>query len=488
MQVLERRGTLWFVAALTALLCAIANLPWTLDDYEQAKQAYTSFEMVNEGHWFHQHTPNEKIANKPPLVGWVSAGIYGLTRSWELAWRLPSLAAAAALGWLLWRAARQAYGASAGLLALSAFGLNLLALRLATLVRTDMPLALFLFLLGLQIWRKIRDAEPWTRRDRVVAFALLTAAILTKGPILYAFLLPAIAAYEWRRRVTGNGASAWSGWRPWLAALAVFLIWVEAGVAFVPNFYEEAVLKEFLGRFGETVHRPQPFYFYLPHLLHKFAPWSVLLVAFAVLVWRLEKAPLVERLKRTSPEKFWLICWCVGGLLIMSAVPSKRVDRIFPIVPPLCLLMASLFNDLSRTTVLGRRAQRWALAALVAAVLISSGYVGQRVFISYRNDEAALARFGAAVRRETTARGWRYGVVGTLEEGLLLYLRRMHFTPPEEAIALWKAGELDAVVIPEGKLSRVSRSDFPGAVPTGLQAAITINREPRPYLLLQRVP
>ena len=49
-RLLEDRRTLWIVAALTLPLFGIANLPWQLDDYDQAKQAFTSFEMVKEGH------------------------------------------------------------------------------------------------------------------------------------------------------------------------------------------------------------------------------------------------------------------------------------------------------------------------------------------------------------------------------------------------------------------------------------------------------
>ena len=104
---LERRGTFWFVALLIALLFSVTNLPWTLDDYDQAKQAFTSFEMVQEGHWLYQHTPNEKIATKPPLVGWISAACYAVTRSWEFAWRFPSTAAALVLLAGLLRAARR---------------------------------------------------------------------------------------------------------------------------------------------------------------------------------------------------------------------------------------------------------------------------------------------------------------------------------------------------------------------------------------------
>jgi len=163
---LEDRRTLWVITALIVLLFAIGNLPWQLDDYDQAKQAFTSFEMIKEGHWLYQQTPHERVATKPPLVGWISAGLFGITRSWEVARRLPSLLAAIALAILLFRVANSAYGSIAGLVALGAFGLNLLSPRLATLVRTDMPLAFVIFLIGLLIWQKIQRQHEWTPRKQ----------------------------------------------------------------------------------------------------------------------------------------------------------------------------------------------------------------------------------------------------------------------------------------------------------------------------------
>src|SRR4051812_15912321 len=213
--ILRQQNTFLIVGGLILLLFVVTDLPWQLDDYDQAKQAFTSFEMVEQGHWLYQHTPNEKIATKPPLVGWVSAATYAVLRSWELAWRLPSLAAALLLLTVLTRAATQTYGAEAGLLAMAAFGLNLLSPRLALLVRTDMPLALIVFLLGLQIWKKIHAAEPWRTRDRMITLALLTAAMLIKGPIVYAFLLPGIVAFQWSHRRSPEKVSAWCGWWPW---------------------------------------------------------------------------------------------------------------------------------------------------------------------------------------------------------------------------------------------------------------------------------
>src|SRR5438132_9903492 len=276
--------------------------------------------MVNEGRWLYQQTPHQHVATKPPLVGWISAALFIVTRSWDLAWRLPSLVAAVALALLLFRSAESAYGLTAGLIALGAFGLNLLTPRLATLVRTDMLLALVIFAIGLLIWKKIRDETEWRLRDRFYLFGLLTIAMLIKGPIVYAFLLPGIALFQWRAvavagvgdpgqdgRALQNSVSAWCGWWPWVASLVVFLLWVIGGILFQAGFFGEVVVREFAARFGETNHRPQPLYFYLPHLLHKFAPWSELMIVFAIVPaaagrnWRLRSV-----FREMSPETFWL--------------------------------------------------------------------------------------------------------------------------------------------------------------------------------------
>src|SRR5260370_34456715 len=208
------------------ILClfALTNLPWQLDDYDQAQQAFTSFEMIKEGHWFFQRPTHAKlIAQKPLLVGWASAATFAITRSWDIAWRLPSFVTAVVLATILFRAAIAAYGAAAALIALSAFGLNLLSVRLATLVRTDMPLALVLFLLGLLIWQKIRARERWQPHERWEMCALLTASMVIKWPIVFAFLLPGIVLFQWLSGKRG-GANAWCGWLAAIVALRLFFV------------------------------------------------------------------------------------------------------------------------------------------------------------------------------------------------------------------------------------------------------------------------
>jgi len=494
---LEDRRTLWIVAALIGILFALANLPWQLDDYDQAKQAFTSFEMVKEGHWLYQHTPHERVATKPPLVGWISAAFFAVTRSWEIAWRLPSLVAALALAIVLFRTAKDAYGKVAALIAHGAFGLNLLSPRLATLVRTDMPLALLIFLIGLLVWQKIRGGDEWKLRDQVYVFVLLTAAMLIKGPIVYAFLLPGIAVFQLRYgrarppgAPTAISASAWPGWWPWVASLAIFLAWVAGGIRFHPGFYEEVVMREFVGRFGETIHRPQPLLFYLPHLLHKFAPWSVLMIGIVALDLRSRNWRLRSLFREMSPETFWLLCWSIGGLIVMSLIPSKRVDRIFPVIPPLCLLLAAQINGrnaaLRRPVGAARRPYLWTVTPLVFAILFTGGYTGWKIIIGYRDHRNALAVFGKNVRQEAEAHHWRYEIVSAKDEGLLLYLRKTHFVEPSDAVTEWNAGNVDALVTSEQKLAALMRELKGNAVARSEPNERDQYQQGRGYVLITR--
>lgn len=512
---LESKYTLWVVGILAIVLFLTTNLPWQLDDYDQAKQAFTSLEMIKEGHWFYQGTPHERVATKPPLIGWISAGTFTILHSWNIAWRLPSLLAALAISVMLFHAAtwfepERRFGLvpwsgadkteapppsvpTSALIATSAFVFNLLSPRLATLVRTDMPLALVIFAIGLLICRKILEREHWNSRDRMWTFALLTAAMLTKGPIVYAFLLPGILAFailEGRRHAPSAPRdesarlaertcichySAWCGWWPWLASLGIFLVWVIAGSIFVPGFFDQVVMREFLGRFGETVHRTQPLLFYLPHLLHKFFPWSVLMIGLAIVDLRARQWKIVAVLREMAPETVWLVCWVFGGLMVMSLIPSKRVDRIFPVIPPLCLLLAVQIGknttrcshgSASRSSsgsgvkltgqealaaenaLIRERVLRWSFVALLVSILVTSGYTVAKVVSGYRVHRGALVAFAHAVRAEAAAHHWHYEALKTGNEGLLLYLERTHFIDAQRAIAEWNHGNLDALVVP----------------------------------------
>ena len=252
-------------------------------------------------------------------------------------------------------------------------------------------------------------------------------------------------------------------------------------------------MREFVGRFGETIHRPQPLLFYFPHLLHKFAPWSALIIVVAFLDLRSRHWRVREAFRDMSPETFWLLCWSIGGLIVMSLIPSKRVDRIFPVIPPLCLLLAAQVasrNQCSQgpaghssrtfeseatgqtavaTTPGLVRVYQWSAVALVLAILFSGSYTSWKVITGYRDHRNALAVFGRNVRHEAEVRHWRYEIVTTKDEGLLLYLRKTHFVKPADAVTKWNTGSLDALVASKEKAAVLTR-DLKGATLSQLQS------------------
>src|SRR5438067_6432506 len=452
----QNRRMLLIVSILTFCFFAVTNLPWTLDDYDQAKQAFVSFQMVGQQRWLYQTTPDEgtkasggrhsphHINSKPPAVAWVSAALYQLTRSWDFAWRFPSFVAALVLAVLVFRGART-FGDLPALCALAAFGLNLLSVRLATLVRTDMPLALVTFAVGLLMFEKIRTRTSWTTRDRVVLFVVLTAAMFVKGPIIWAFVLPSLVLYQLLRNWRPDFPNAWSGWLPWIASFALFCLWVIFGIRFIDGFYEDVILNEFGARFHEGIHRSQPLLFYIPHLLQKFSPWSLLILGLLVVALRNTKAATGKRLGNLSPEMFWLITWALGGIMVMSLIPSKRVDRIFPAIPPLCLLLAAQIKVVMADNVI--RVRRITAFAIILATIFTGAYAAMRVVDGYRNHRDALVKFGGEVRRIATAEHLRYEILPGRDESLLLYLQRPRFytriTEPTAA-----PPGLDALVVP----------------------------------------
>jgi 4-amino-4-deoxy-L-arabinose transferase-like glycosyltransferase len=265
-------------------LCAISNLPWHLDNSDQAKQAYVSYEIAHGGDWFYQHTPQGRTATKPPLAGWLCLPFYWITDSWDLAWRLPSYLSTLVLLWLLAREARHVLPDCGTLLVISAFGLNLLTPRIATLVRTDMMLTLWITICGWLIYQKIDRGAPWAWSEKWAFFLGMLAALLTKGPILYAFLVPGMAAF-WFLGPKDRRRLVWSGWWTWLLPLALFLSWLLIGCSTIPAFYNDVVVREFMSRFDQSLkayEKQQPVWFYFPHLLHKFAPWSLLALALPI--------------------------------------------------------------------------------------------------------------------------------------------------------------------------------------------------------------
>src|SRR5262249_4631262 len=170
-----------------------------------------------------------------------------------------------------------------------------------------------------------------------------------------------------------------------------------------------------------------------------------------------------------------------GGLIAMSLIPSKRVDRIFPVIPPLCLLLAAQIG--SGRSSLNSNAARWRsylAVALLFAILFTGGFTQLRILNHHRDHPHPLAVFGRNIRHQADAHRWRYEVVSAKDEGLLLYLEKTHFIEPQRAVVEWNGGSLDALVASTEKATVL--------MPRLRDAVLSESKEPqaRDYVLITR--
>ena len=195
--------------------------------------------------------------------------------------------------------------------------------------------------------------------------------------------------------------------------------------------------------------------------------------------WRLRSV-----FREMSPETFWLLCWSVGGLATMSLIPSKRVDRIFPVILPLCLLVAAQIGNVFGNERLRTHVYRWSAVALLLSILVTGGYTISKIIFGYRDHRDALAVFGREVRHEAEMHHWRYEVVSAKDEGLLLCLRKTHFIDRDRAVAEWNRGNLDALVASAEKAPALIR-DLRDAALSQLKSNERKEEQGRAYVLIR---
>src|SRR5207237_9219918 len=154
----------------------------------------------------------------------------------------------------------------------------------------------------------------------------------------------------------------------------------------------------------------------------------------------------------------WLVCWSLGGVIVMSLVPSKRVDRIYPVVPPLCLLLAAQIAGGFRIEQTRERVLQWSAAALLFSLVFTGGYTAARVVSNYRDHADHLEVFCRAVNEQAIANHWRYEVISGHSggyDGMLLYQQKPRFLKPRKAVQEWNGGEVDALLVAKDTIAEL---------------------------------
>ena len=341
----------WIIVLVFALVAAIRILgPSDLFQGDQAKQADYVIDIVVRGNWLIQHHEDTIMASKPPLYNWLAAPLMIASGSFsEILLKLPSRVAGLLVLLIVWDFTRKILNPRVGLLAAIFLATNYMFTKQMYFARTDMLVTLFI---TAQFWAVFRWTQS-TKKRAWLAVLWISAAfgILAKGPI--AVIIPHLGLSLW-----------WLWMRSWRFHYKKLELWWGIPIAILPaaiwamaiyhyggpevfaDVYDRLITTETLSRFDAAAHpgETRSFFYYIFPLIARTLPWSVLtLIAFRYVPWRSFRRKSAACWDQYSGV-ILAICWLLSTLLFMSVFPSKRIVRVLPAVPPLCILAGWVFD------------------------------------------------------------------------------------------------------------------------------------------------
>lgn len=276
--------------------------------------------------------------HKPPLLFWIFQlgwWIFGVSDWWPRI--VPALFALGNL-WVTYRIALRLWPDEPRIQHFAP--LVLLALPLwmffSTTVMFDMLLTFFVLLAMLCLLR----AAEGRRHSWLLCGLAIGFGVLTKGPVVLIYVLPAALSAPWWLRGVAPGRPSWGRWYAGillsvLVATAIAFAWLIPNALHIGVDKAEAMYwHQTAGRVYDSFAHQRPWWWYgqfLPALLF---PWFLWLPA-----WRAALG-----LRRGGLDRGLRLClsWLVPGLLILSAVSGKQAHYLLPLAPACALVLSRL--------------------------------------------------------------------------------------------------------------------------------------------------
>ena len=363
----DARGELLLFGVFAVLLLGLGiglRDPWPSDEPRFALVAHW---MVEHGQWLFPHRGHELYPDKPPVFMWLEALAYLLTRSWRVAFLLPSLLAGLGALALVYDLTRRLWNHRSALLAAITLLVTIHFTYQMRNAQIDPLLLGWITLANYGLLRHLLLGPAWRWFAVGCFFAGVGVATKGVGVLALLMLVPYVVARRggWQHLARPSG-----GWR-WAGGVAMFLLPILAWllpmllVARADGDPQHAAYVQNI-LFGQTVHRyatptghlHSPFYF-LGIIAVDWLPLSLLLPWALPAWWR--------RLQRRDARFLLPLGWIVLILLFFSISPGKRDVYILPALPMAALALAPLLPGLLRRR--GVRLAVFALTLLLSALL-----------------------------------------------------------------------------------------------------------------------
>jgi 4-amino-4-deoxy-L-arabinose transferase-like glycosyltransferase len=272
---------------------------------------------------------------------------------------------------------------------------------------------------------------------------------MTKGPPGFAVPLAAVALHLAVTRDVERLRSV-RVMRGLAIVVGVVALWLVPAMAMHFDDMRSMIREELFeqlsgtGEYADVKH--QPFFYLIPYLFLKLAPWSPALVLG---LRDVGKNALAAPRSLRDDGALLLACWLVGGLVVFLFPATKRPDHLLPMYAPAALLAgAALWPWIGQQTppvsarVLDGVARLWALGAGAFALVL-----------------LPATRFGATASHASPP-GWMFGV-SALALLPMAHALRPSATPRARLIAALAAHGLATLVFSHSLTAPAREADAP---------------------------
>jgi len=260
---------------------------------------------------------------KPPLFYWLQAAVLGLFGMGEFSGRIVTALLTTLTCLITYACARMLYGRATGLLSATILATCVLGYSLSRIAVLDVSVTLFI-----TATLACFIAAQKNPRFYIIMYIASALAMMSKG--LIGIVIPGMVIGAWivctRRWTVLKEARLFTG-------LIIFGLiaapWHIMMAQKHPDFLNFYFIHEHFTRYLTDEHkRNQPWWFFIGVTIAGLLPWVGLLPgALKQLKWK------------TDPNALFLLLWALLPFLFFSASHSKLASYIFPIFPPLVIMM-----------------------------------------------------------------------------------------------------------------------------------------------------
>jgi 4-amino-4-deoxy-L-arabinose transferase-like glycosyltransferase len=306
-----------------------------LEYHGYVRYAEVAREMIRSGDWVVPHLNGDIYIDKPPLFFWLIAipsYLYGSVTPFIA--RLPSAFSAWIGVIILFFWGKRIYGTNRS--GLFAGGILLSSYKYffhVKLVKTDMPLCLFI-LLSLYFFHLGYGCNENDRRRFLfngLSFFFMGLGTLTKGPfgiVIPLFVISLFLIKERRWRIFIN--------KEFIIGYCIFALTI---LPWIVLFVSRVGLEESIKLIVENkiLSDHAPIYFYFIDIWVQFAPWSLFLPFLFIYLWR-------ERRKVWNSEESIFLIWFIGLFVLLTLFKVRTSRYLFPALPPLALMIGGMWR------------------------------------------------------------------------------------------------------------------------------------------------